>query len=124
MSINGVSGFQAIEVLFRASAEIRLGASSRGVIEDVRGVVQDFVAPGLKAIRVELDSLKARFDKLESPFEKLEQAMDHKFEQVEHHAQRRHDETMFAVRALIAYNNLNQRLSQLEKKSLPSRSDQ
>jgi tetrahydromethanopterin S-methyltransferase subunit G len=75
-----------------------------------------------------VDGLKERLDKLEQAmdhrFEKLEQAVDHRFEKAEQEARRRHDETMFAVRTLIDYNNLNQRLSQLERKALSGPSDQ
>jgi tetrahydromethanopterin S-methyltransferase subunit G len=74
--------------------------------------MQDIIAPELREMRARLDALDERLGRMES-----------QFNQVQHETKRQHDETMFAVRSLIDYNNLNQRLSQLEK-SLPPSSKQ
>ena len=88
-----------------------------GVVEDVRNVLQDLLTPEMRETRARLDDLKERLDK-------LEQSIDYRFQKAEEAALRRHDETMFAVRSLVDFNTLNQRLSQLEKKTLSNPSDQ
>lgn len=78
------------------------------VVQDVRSAVQDPIAPELREVRARLDALKERVDR-------LEQSLEHRFDKVDREADKRHQEMMFAVRSLIDYNNLNERLSQLEK---------
>lgn len=68
------------------------------VIEDSRKVLQDFLAPELRAISVRLEALEKRFD------------------DAERRAERRHDETMGAIRQVIDLNSIQQRLARLESK--------
>jgi tetrahydromethanopterin S-methyltransferase subunit G len=95
-----------------------------GVVEDVRTVLQDLLTPEMREVRARLDDLKDRLDRLENRFDNLDRSIDHRFQKAEEAALRRHDETMFAVRSLIDFNTLNQRLSQLEKKTLSNPSGQ
>jgi tetrahydromethanopterin S-methyltransferase subunit G len=102
-----------------------------GVVEDVRTVLQDLLTPEMREVRARLDDLKNRMDRLENRLDKFdsrlddhEKSIEHRFQKAEESALRRHDETMFAVRSLIDFNTLNQRLSQLEKKTLSNPSDQ
>jgi hypothetical protein len=68
------------------------------VVEDVRTVIQDFLAP-------ELRELKARVDA-------LEKRMDDRFD----HVERRHEEILSAIRQLTDYTALAQRVARLESR--------
>jgi hypothetical protein len=71
-----------------------------GAIEDTRKVLQDFLAPELRAISVRLDA-----------FEK--NVGDN-----ERRAERRHDETMSVIRQVLDLNAIQQRLTKLESREI------
>ncbi|HUA97157.1 MAG TPA: hypothetical protein VMA34_02395 [Terracidiphilus sp.] len=60
-----------------------------GVVDDVRRVMQDFLAPELREITARLDALEKKTD-------------------------RQHDETMAAIRQVADYTMVIQRLTKLE----------
>jgi tetrahydromethanopterin S-methyltransferase subunit G len=66
------------------------------VVEDVRKVMQDFLAPELRGIT-------ARLDAVEKQIESLDRKTD-----------RQHEEVMAAVRQVVDYTMVVQRLSKLE----------
>jgi len=68
------------------------------VVEDVRTVLQDFLAP-------ELRELKARVEALED-----------KVDANERRAERRHDEVLSAIRQIADYQALAQRVARLESR--------
>jgi tetrahydromethanopterin S-methyltransferase subunit G len=68
------------------------------VIEDSRKVLQDFIAPELRAISARLDALEKKTD------------------DNERRAEKRHDDVMGAIRQVIDYNSIQQRLARLESK--------
>ena len=68
------------------------------VVEDVRTVIQDFLAP-------ELRELKARVEALED-----------KVDANERRAERRHDEVLSAIRQIADYQALAQRVARLESR--------
>jgi tetrahydromethanopterin S-methyltransferase subunit G len=70
-----------------------------GAIEDVRNLLQDFIAPDIKQIKARLDSIEKRFEGLEKNID------------------RQHDETLQAIRQITDYTNVVQRLSKLEAKT-------
>ncbi len=76
-----------------------------GAIEDSRKVLQDFLAPELRAIAVRLDALEKRID-----------GIDHKIDDVDRRAEKRHDTVMLALGRLVDYNELRERLARLESK--------
>ena len=82
------------------------------VIEDSCKVLQDFLAPELRAIAVRLDAPEKRFDLHES-------RVDRQFGEVERRAERRHDEVMAAIRQVIDLNSIQQRLAKLESREAP-----
>ncbi|MBB6146059.1 flagellar capping protein FliD [Silvibacterium bohemicum] len=79
------------------------------VVEDVRTVVQDFLAPELRELKVRVDALEKRMD------ERFSQ-VDSRFNQMEKNAQARHEQVMFAIQQLADYATLAQRVSRLESK--------
>ncbi len=76
------------------------------VIEDSRKIMQDFLAPELRAIPVRLDALEKRFDSL-----------DRKIDDVDRRAEKRHDVVMLALNRLVDYNEIRERLVRLESKA-------
>lgn len=76
-----------------------------GVIEDTRKVLQDFLAPELRAIATRLDALEKRFDGLEK-----------QVEAVDRRAEKRHDEVMAAIRQVLDLTSIQQRLARLESR--------
>jgi tetrahydromethanopterin S-methyltransferase subunit G len=59
------------------------------VVEDIREVMQDFLAPELREITARLDALEKKTD-------------------------RQHEETMAAIRQVVDYTTVIQRLTRLE----------
>ena len=83
-----------------------------GAIEDVRNVVQDLVAPDLKAIRAELTAVQSRLERIEGRLDRVEV----RFDEVLAQSRRQHEETINAVRSVIDFAEVKQRLSALEKR--------
>jgi len=83
-----------------------------GAIEDVRSVVQDLVAPDLKAIRAELTAVQGRLDRIEGRLDRV----DVRFDEVLAQSRRQHEETIGAVRSVIDFAEVKQRLAALEKR--------
>lgn len=68
------------------------------VVEDSRKILQDFLAPELRAISARLDALEKKVD------------------DNERRAEKRHDEVMSSIRQVIDYNSIQQRLAKLESR--------
>ena len=68
------------------------------VIEDSRKVLQDFIAPELRAISARLDALEKKID------------------EGERRAEKRHDDVMASIRQVIDWSSVQQRLARLESK--------
>ncbi len=75
------------------------------VIEDGRKVIQDFLAPELRAISVRLDALEKRMD-----------GLDHKIDEVDRRAEKRHDQVMGALRDVVEWSSVQQRLAKFDSK--------
>lgn len=75
------------------------------VIEDSRKLIQDFLAPELRAFSVRIEALEKRID-----------GVDHKIDDVDRRAEKRHDAVMMALGRLVDYNELRERLVRLESK--------
>ncbi len=87
-----------------------------GAIDDTHKVLQDFMAPELRAISVRLDGLEKRMDGLDKRIDGFEQRTEARFDNVERRADKRHDEVMAAIRQVIDFNSIQQRLARLESK--------
>ncbi len=72
-----------------------------GAIEDTRKVLQDFLAPELRAIAVRLDALEKRFD------------------DSERRSERRHDEVLAAIARMGEVTSLRERVARLESRDQP-----
>jgi hypothetical protein len=72
------------------------------VVEDVRTVIQDFLAPELRELKERVIALEKR--------------MEDRFEGAERAAQIRQDQVMLAIKQLADYTTLAQRISRLESR--------
>jgi hypothetical protein len=100
------------------------------VIEDTRKVMQDFLAPELRAISARLDALELRFgvvdkrfDGVDHRFERIDQKLDgveRKFDDVERRAEKRHDEVLAAIGKMSDYSSILERLARLESMQRPT----
>jgi len=72
------------------------------MIEDVRNVLQDFLAPELRAISARLDALEKKVDANEA------------------RAENRHSEVIAGLRQITDYTTVLERLSRLEAKQVVS----
>jgi len=71
-----------------------------GAIEDTRKVLQDFLTPEIRSITSRLDALEKKVD------------------DNERRAEKRHAEVMSAIRQVIDWSSIQQRLAKLESKEL------
>jgi tetrahydromethanopterin S-methyltransferase subunit G len=76
-------------------------------IEDTRKVLQDFLAPEIREIRVRLDALEKRMDER---FDDMAVRLKH----ADALATARHDVVVAEIRGLSDVNDIRQRLSKLE----------
>jgi archaellum component FlaC len=107
------------------------------VIEDTRKVMQDFLAPELRAISARLDAIELRFgvvdksfdgvghrfEKVDQRFERVDQKLDgidRKFDDVERRAEKRHDEVLSAIARMSDYSSILERLARLESMQRPA----
>jgi hypothetical protein len=72
------------------------------MIDDTRKVMQDFLAPELRAISTRLDALEKRF------------------EDSDRRAERRHDEVLSAIARMSDISSIRERLARLEASERPS----
>ncbi len=96
-------------------------------IEDTRKLMQDFLAPELRAISVRLDALEEtvdanerraqqRFSELSQQTQDVETRTQQRFSEVERRAEQRHSETLNAISNLSSYQAVLERLARLESK--------
>ena len=109
-----------------------------GYIEDTRKLMQDFLAPELRAIAVRLDAVEAlieanerraeerfkdaegrtqqRFSEISQFAQDAEGRTQQRFSEVERRAEQRHSETLNAIASLSNYQAVLDRLARLESK--------
>ena len=93
-----------------------------GAIDETRKLVQDFLAPELREIKVRLEALEqktgARFVSLEASItariEALERKHDARFDAQDKLSAARHEAVMNALTGLTNYAALSERLARLE----------
>lgn len=79
------------------------------VAEDSRKVLQDFVAPELRAISARLDALERRVGGVDRKIDEAERP-------AEKRADQRHEAVMLSLRSLSNYNEPRDRVVRLESK--------
>jgi uncharacterized protein (UPF0335 family) len=98
-----------------------------GVVEDVRSVLQDFLAPQLGELRVRIDALenqqkefrsdvKEQFGEVKGRFNSL----DARFEKLETKLADRHEEVIAEIRRAATIHDLTARVARLEAERRPA----
>jgi len=91
-----------------------------GYIEDTRKLMQDFLAPELRAIAARLDSVEALVEANERRAEErskdAEARTQQRFTEMERRSEQRHSETLNAIASLSNYQVVLERLARLESK--------
>lgn len=88
------------------------------VIEDTRKVLQDFVAPELRAIDSRLTSLEKRFDVMqkhtERRFDEAGTRTDQQFSSIEQKMDLRFEQVLAEIRSLKTVHDLELRMAKIE----------
>ena len=87
-----------------------------GAIDDVRNVMQDFLAPELRELRVRIDSVERHVEELQGSTQELQGSMQEQFQQAERRAEKRHEDMMFLIRQGQEVRSLAERLAAVEEK--------
>jgi hypothetical protein len=78
-------------------------------IDDIRNVMQDFLAPELRELKVHIDAI-------EHEVEELKGSMQEHFQQAERRAEKRHEDMMFLIRQGQEVRSLAERLAAVEER--------
>lgn len=92
-----------------------------GAVEDTRKILQDFLAPELREIKVRLDVLEKRVEGIDRKLDKLEDkfdALEGKFDALDRRSEQRHEVVMMALGRLVDYTETRERLARLESQRL------
>ncbi len=103
-----------------------------GTIDETRKLLQDFLAPELRAITAKLDSIDKRLDGADKRFERLELQIDHRFidlerridqkaQDAEKRADDRYQGLQMSFASLTNYNELRERMANLERETVRRR---
>jgi hypothetical protein len=91
---------------------------SMSVVEDVRQIVQDFLAPELRAVAVQMEALNKRMDNLESNISKrmdnLESNINVQFAAVKTEVASRQEVVLLQIEHVKALLDVDKRLMRLE----------
>ena len=67
-------------------------------IDDVRNVMQDFLAPELRELKVRIDAVERQVGELKGSVQELKGSMQQQFQQADRRAEKRHEDMMFLIR--------------------------
>ncbi len=90
------------------------------VIEDSRKVLQDFIAPELRAIDARLTAIEKRMDGMDRRFDET----DRRFERMERRLDHMEQSILAEIRSLKNIHDLELRMARLEAASLSNRAIQ
>lgn len=99
------------------------------VIEDSRKVLQDFIAPELRAIDARLTSLEKRFEEAQGENKERFSYIERRFDKMEQQIERRFDQILTEIRSLKTVHDLELRMAKYEamaginQPSQPARSE-
>jgi cell division protein ZapA (FtsZ GTPase activity inhibitor) len=87
-------------------------------VDDIRKLLQDFLAPELRAISVCLDAIEARMNDRFAHMDQRFTAIDQRFTQLELQRQQDKQDILRAINALADYKTLSERVTRLESKEV------
>ncbi len=85
-------------------------------IDDIRNVLQDFLTPELRELRVRIDAVDHQVEGLRGSMQELRGSMQEQFQQAERRAEKRHEDMMFLIRQGQEVRSLAERLAAVEEK--------
>ncbi|MGD0792128.1 MAG: hypothetical protein ABR920_10190 [Terriglobales bacterium] len=86
------------------------------VVEDMRKVLQDFLAPELRAVHARFEAVDVRLDAIEEKMEARFDSVNIRFAAIEDIATARHNETMAKIDGLKSSLELDKRVERLESR--------
>ncbi len=86
------------------------------MIEDVRNVLQDFLTPEIRELKVRIEAVERKVDDLNGSMHEQFRHVQDQFQQAERRAERRHDEMSFLIRQGLEFKNLAERVAAIEEK--------
>ncbi len=86
------------------------------VIEDARKVMQDLIAPELRALSVRLDAVEKQLDGIDKKFGDVERKADQRHQELLHHMDQRIDDPGFLLRKSMEVKEIVDRVTALEDK--------
>jgi hypothetical protein len=87
-----------------------------GANDDVRNVMQDFLAPELRELKTRIDAVERQVEELKGSMQGQFHDVHKQFEQAEHRAEKRHEDMMFLIRQGQEVRSLAERLAAVEEK--------
>jgi tetrahydromethanopterin S-methyltransferase subunit G len=91
-----------------------------GFIEEGRQLVQDFVAPEIRALEVRIDAIEKKVDALEAKMEKRFDAVDIRFDRfqtaIDARLERNHNQVMDTLHRMEMQNQILERIAKIESK--------
>ncbi len=86
------------------------------VIEDARKVMQDLIAPELRALSVRLDAVEKQLEVIDKKFGDVERRADQRHQELMHHMDQRIDDLGFLLRKSMEVKEIVERVAALEDK--------
>jgi tetrahydromethanopterin S-methyltransferase subunit G len=87
-----------------------------GLIEEGRQLIQDFVAPEIRALEVRIDAVEKKIDSLEARMEKRFDAVDREFDSMDGKMDRNQSQIMDSLHRMENYHQLAERIAKIESK--------
>jgi flagellar capping protein FliD len=87
-----------------------------GFIEEGRQLIQDFVAPEIRALEVRIDAVEKKIDSLEQRMDKRFDSMERKFESMDAKLDRGQGQILDTLHRMENYHQLADRVAKLESK--------
>jgi tetrahydromethanopterin S-methyltransferase subunit G len=87
-----------------------------GFIEEGRQLIQDFVAPEIRALEVRIDAIEKKIDSLEARMEKRFDAVERRFDGLDAKMERNQSQIMDTLHRMENYHQLAERVAKIESK--------
>jgi hypothetical protein len=87
-----------------------------GFIEESHQLIQDFVAPEIRAIEVRIDAVEKKVNELEARMEKRFDTVDKRFDAVDAKMDKNQNQLLDTLRGMEMQNQILERQTRLESK--------
>jgi uncharacterized protein YhaN len=87
-----------------------------GFIEEGRQLIQDFVAPEIRALEVKIEAIEKKIDSLEARVEKRFDGVERRFDGLDAKMERNQSQIMDSLHRMENYHQLAERVAKIESK--------